>query len=75
MDDATHMLASCASVKPAEMRAALEKRHHCAVLPKDVYNLKQKLKGSSTDASDCDVLLCQIVTDGGFVEFANKSSK
>jgi len=48
----------------------MEKRHHCAVLPKDVYNLKQKLKGSSTDASDCDVLLRQIVDDGGFVEYA-----
>lgn len=67
LNASTSLLVSSSTIQPSEARHILEQQHDVELLPRDLYNLKSKIKKSSFDAAETQVILDSITQAGGSV--------
>ncbi|GFR71393.1 LOW QUALITY PROTEIN: zinc finger SWIM domain-containing protein 1 [Elysia marginata] len=73
-DETTSVLVKAASIKTAELKDILEKRHNVSLLKSDVHNFRRKFLGVDSDSASCDSFASEIRANGGFAEIGRSES-
>ncbi|KAH9515190.1 Carbonic anhydrase IX, partial [Bulinus truncatus] len=69
LNDAARLLMSSKTIHPSEVHHMREQQHDAELLPRDIYNLKDKVFKPSSDEAETEAILNSIANAGGSISY------